>query len=213
MFSLREWQRTKKNFKNLIVQSSSIDGLDGWQQFPIGMQYSYCYNFKKGVSIQIGQHDKTVMCAIKSNTDVDRRPEGINRQFIINNLHKNGITNTLTDHTQYFETLPSYKFVVSPEGNGIDCHRHYEALIAGCIPIIEYNTQIEEKYKNCPILYTTDYSEINEEYLIKKYNEMVDAPYDFSRLFLSHYDYDTRQNIKGCGNYWIKKMTNRLWYI
>ena len=213
MISLREWQTTPKNFKNLIVQASHIDGSDGWQPFPIGMQYSYCYNFTKGVSIQIGQHDKTVMCAINSNTDVYRRPRGINRQFIINNLHKHGITNILIDHIQYFETLPSYKFVVSPEGSGIDCHRHYEALIAGCIPIIEYNTQIEEKYKNCPILYTTDYSEINEEYLIKKYNEMLDNQYDFSGLFLSHYPRETQRHIKRCGNYWTKQMTNRLWYV
>jgi len=213
MISLREWQLTPKNFKNLIVQASSVEGLDRFQPFPIGMQYSYCYNFRKGDCIQIGHHDKTVMCAIIPNTDVYRRPGGINRQFILNNLHKNGITNRLIDHKQYFETLPSYKFVVSPEGNGIDCHRHYEALIAGCIPIIEYNTKIEEKYKNCPILYTTDYSEINEEYLIKKYNEMIDVPYDFSRLFLSHYDNDMQQYIKRCGNFWIKQKTNRLWYV
>ena len=213
MCSLREWQLTSKYFKDLIVQASHIDGSDSWQPFPIGMQYSYCYNFKKGDSIQFGQHDNTVLCAINPTTDTSRRPCGVNRQFIVNNLNKNGIINSLIDHTQYFEILPSYKFIVSPEGNGLDCHRHYEALIAGCIPIIEYNAQIEEKYKNCPVLYTKDYSEISEDYLLEKYNEMVYTQYDFSRLFLSHYDDDMQQNIKGCGNYWTKKMTNRLWYI
>ena len=213
MTLLREWQSTPKSFKQLIVQASQIDGSDRCQSFPIGMQYSYCYNFKKGDSIQIGQHDKTVLCAINPKTDLYRRPEGINRQFIINNLHKKGITNKLIEHTHYFDALPSYKFIVSPEGNGVDCHRHYEAIIAGCIPIVEYNSQIEEKYKNCPILYTKDYSEINEEYLIKKYNEMIDTQFDFSRLFLSYYDNDTQQYIKRCGNFWIKKITNRLWYV
>ena len=213
MSSLKEWQLTSKYFKDLIVQASPIDGSDSWQPFPIGMQYSYCYNFGKGDSIQFGQHDNTVLCAFDLNTDMHRRPCGVNRQFIVNNLNKNGIINSLIDHTQYFEILPSYKFIVSPEGNGLDCHRHYEALIAGCIPIIEYNAQIEEKYKNCPVLYTKDYSEISEDYLLEKYNEMVYTQYDFSRLFLSHYDDDMQQNIKGCGNYWTKKMTNRLWYI
>jgi hypothetical protein len=213
MISLREWQLTQKSFKNLIVQASTVDGLDRMQPFPIGMQYSYCYNFRKGDCIQIGQHDKTVMCAINPKTDANRRPRGINRQFIINKLYKNGIINNLIDHTQYFESLPSYKFIVSPEGNGIDCHRHYEELIAGCIPIIEYNSQIEEKYKNCPILYTKDYSEISEEYLIEKYNEMIYTNFDFSRLFLSNYENDTQQYIKMCGNFWIKKNTNKLWYI
>lgn len=38
----------------------------------------------------------------------------------------------------YFNSLSTYKFVISPEG--IDCHRHYEALLARCVPIIEHNS-------------------------------------------------------------------------
>jgi hypothetical protein len=212
MITLREWQLKQKPIDDLIIQASSTDGHDRWQPFPIGMQFSYIYNYKKGDSIQIGQHTSTVLCAITSNTDQRRRPRGLNRQLFINNLHNNGIVNNIINHSEYFETLPSYKFIVSPEGNGIDCHRHYEALIAGCIPIIEYNTQIEEKYKNCPILYTKDYSEITEEYLMKKYIEMLDNQYDFSRLFLSFYDKDTQPYIKKCGNFWMKRCTNVFWY-
>ncbi len=108
--------------------------------------------------------------------------------------------------------MPDYKFVISPEGNGIDCHRHYEALLAGSIPIIEHNPLTEEKYKGCPILYTTDYSEINEEYLLKKYDEMKDQVYDFSRLFLSYYTEEQQACIKVQGNYWMKRMTKNIWY-
>ena len=43
--------------------------------------------------------------------------------------------------------LSKYKFIISPEGNGIDCHRHYEAILCGCIPIIEYNKDIEKNMK------------------------------------------------------------------
>jgi hypothetical protein len=212
MITLREWQLKTKPINDLIIQASSTDGQDRWQPFPIGMQFSYVYNYKKGDSIQIGQHDNTVLCAISSHTDQSRRPIGLNRQLFIHNLRNNDIVNNIINHNEYFETLPSYKFIISPEGNGIDCHRHYEALIAGCIPIIEYNDQIYEKYKDCPILYTKDYSEITEDYLIKKYNEMLDTRYDFSRLFLSFYDNDTQQYIKQCGNFWMNRCTNYVWY-
>jgi hypothetical protein len=212
MITLREWQLKKKPIHDLIVQASSTDGRDRWQAFPIGMQYSYIYNYKKGDSIQIGKHDNTVLCCITSNTDYKRRPRGLNRQLFVNILNNNKIVNNIIGHSDYFEKLPSYKFVISPEGNGIDCHRHYEALIAGCIPIIEHNTQIEKKYKNCPILYTKDYSEIKEEYLMKKYKEMLDTPYDFSRLFLSFYDKETQADIKKCGNFWMNKRTKEVWY-
>jgi hypothetical protein len=65
----------------------------------------------------------------------------------------------------------------------------------------------------CPILYTTDYSEINEKYLLDKYNEMIDMEYDFSRLFLSFYDGENQSAIKECGNYWIRKFTGNDWYL
>jgi hypothetical protein len=112
----------------------------------------------------------------------------------------------------YFDTLPSYKFVISPEGNGIDCHRHYEALLAGCIPVIERNPVIEEKYKGCPILYTNDYSEITPAYLELKYEEMKTQTYDFSRLFLEFYPSETQAEIKRCGNYWMKQLTGQTVY-
>ena len=112
----------------------------------------------------------------------------------------------------YFETLPNYKFVISPEGNGIDCHRHYEALMAGCIPIIEENELIKEKYKGCPILYTKDYSEITKEYLEEKYKIMIDTEYDFSCLLLSSYSEDIQKQIKENGNYWANRLTGKKWY-
>ena len=210
--TLSNWQRIFKDPYSLIVQGSAIDGSDSWQTHPIGMSYQYVWNFEKGQNIQIGNHTKTVLSAIHPKTDSRRRPIGLNRALFINNLEKNGIHNELIDHKDYFNKLPDYKFVISPEGNGIDCHRHYEALIAGCIPICEFNPLIEEKYKGCPILYTKDYSEINEDYLNKKYEEMKDIEYDFSRLFLSYYDENHQQIIKLYGNFWTYQLANSIFY-
>jgi len=188
----------------MIVQASAVDGSDSIQPFPIGMGYKY-----KGQQLK-GPHDQTVLFAVLDWTDQKRRPDGINRKKIIETLENNGIKNKITD--TYFEDLTKHKFVVSPEGNGIDCHRHYEALMAGCIPIIEYNDHIQEKYKGCPILYTKDYTEITEEYLSKKYEEMIDTEYDFSRLMLDYYDKETIKKIKTCGNFWMKTHNGKEWY-
>lgn len=212
--TLREWQQLLKNPSDLIVQASSMDCDDGWRSWPIGMSWQYVHNFQKGEKIQFGSHSNLVLCAISWGTDQRRRPSGVNRRSILATLSANGIPNQMIHHTQYFDALPSYKFVISPEGNGIDCHRHYEALLAGCIPILERNPFIEEKYKGCPILWTTDYSEITPEYLEKVYLEMLDKTYEFSRLFLSSYDEETQRNIKESGNFWLKRIdaTRCTWY-
>ncbi len=128
-------------------------------------------------------------------------------------LRANGISNRHTDCIEYFTALPNYKFVISPEGNGIDCHRHYEALVAGCIPIVERHEGICKKYEGCPIVWTDDYSEITESYLLEKYDEMIDTVYDFSCLFIDFYPENIRNQIRFNGNYWCKKLTKgSIWY-
>lgn len=210
--TLRAWQQTYKDPKTFIVQASMQDGSDGWTPFPIGMSYQYAGNYGGSEKWQIGSHQNLAHCAISPGTDGRRRLVGLNRRKILINVLRNGIINKQVSGNQYFNELPSYKFVISPEGNGIDCHRHYEALMAGCIPILERNPLIEEKYKGCPILYTRDYSEINGSYLENKYDEMLDETFDFSRLFLSKYSEDEQRQIKANGNYWVKRFCNKNWY-
>jgi hypothetical protein len=212
-YTLLEWQNTYKGFSNLIVQASAKDGSDSWQPFPIGMQYAFArIAHQLGEALQIGLHEFLVISAISDTTDENRRKGEHTRKNYIATLQKNGIFNDYIHPNKYFQILPHVKFVISPEGNGIDCHRHYEALMAGCIPIIEHNPLIEEKYKGCPVLYTKDYSEITEEYLNKKYEEMIDKEYDFSCLFLSYYTEEQQKDIKECGNYWLNQNMIHNWY-
>ena len=210
--TLIKWRTLSKCPNNIIVQASAKDGSDSWKTFPIGMHYTtvpktFDYFQKTGTYVN------TVLCSISPTTDKIRRgASNVNRIKILKNLHKNSIVNQNIPQNVYFDSLLSYKFVISPEGNGIDCHRHYEALLAGCIPIIEKNPLIEEKYQGLPILYTSDYIEITEEYLNTKYIEMCGQSYDFSRLFVSFYDEPHRQQIYDCGNYWMKRHTNQIFY-
>jgi hypothetical protein len=213
--TLREWQKTVKPKEEILYNCSEFQHLnDEWVPFSIGMQYQII-NFKGQdlTRFQIGNHQGTVFCAITMTTDERRRGHlPINRRNIAHTLYKNGINNTLVDPITYFHILPFYKFVISPEGNGIDCHRHYEAIMAGAIPIVEDNELIREKYKGCPILYTKDYSEINEVYLLNTYEKMLDETYDFSPVLLSSYSSTYQDQIRENGNYWAQRLTGQNWY-
>lgn len=143
--SLEKWQTTLKQSKSLIVQASSIGGPHENTICSIGMNYKYLQITKEEKNIekyQIGNHTNLVLCAINTTNDLPKRLNTINRKTIVETLHKNNISNIELSPEEYFTSLPSYKFVISPEGSGIDCHRHYEALIAGCIPIVECSDTI-----------------------------------------------------------------------
>ena len=212
-YTLREWQQKFKEPCDLIVQASYMDGSDGWQPFSIGMSWQYVNHFQKKEEIQIGSHNKTALVAITMGTDRRRRPLPPNRDTIITSLKDNGYNNVVLEPDTYYTELPKYKFVISPQGNGIDCHRHYEALLAGSIPIIEVHPLLEEKYRDLPVLWTNNYHEISESYLLKKYDEMLDKTYDFSTLFLSSHNQENRKNIVECGNCWTWRLAERPYYL
>jgi hypothetical protein len=210
---LSEWQQLRKPREELLYNCSEYSAKnDEWVPFPIGMSWQLLEYQKELTLIQLGPHDQTVLCALGLGTDRRRRP-AFNRDHIVQILEWNGITNQYSAANNYLESLPQYKFVISPEGNGIDCHRHYEALMAGAIPVVEDHPGIREKYAGCPILYTKDYSEITPAYLDAKYEEMKEQVYDFSRLFLSFYDERTRAQIIDNGNYWSHHLRGKLWYV
>jgi hypothetical protein len=212
--TLREWQQKQKPLSELIVQASAMDGSDSWQVWPIGMGADFLAYKDVFQKTQSGSHSKPVLCCFIAGSDLARRPRGMNRNSIESALTQKGIFNLpFVRKEAYWRALLDHKFIISPEGNGIDCHRHYEALLAGCIPIVEDHPWIREKYAGCPILYTKNYMDIKQSYLQKKYEEMLDQVYDFSCLFLSHYTEDQQKQIKACGNYWLKKLTGQQYYL
>lgn len=63
--------------------------------------------------------------------------------------------------TQFFTDLGNSRFVVSPPGNGIDCHRTWEALALGAIPIVQ-NSSLWGLYEDERILVVRDVKEVCE---------------------------------------------------
>lgn len=115
------------------------------------------------------------------------------RNNIISKLQNNNIKITYERNVTfdvYAKNMSSHKFVISPPGNGIDCHRTWESLYLGCIPIVIKN-YIYEAFRDLPIIQVNDYSEVTQELL-----ESID---------LKQYSYE-KLNI----NYWSKVIKDSL---
>jgi len=77
------------------------------------------------------------------------------------------------DYKSYLQELKQYKFCISPEGNGIDCYRTWEALYMRTIPICKRSVMVEEFAKTFPIYIVDDWSELSDD------NKIWDSYYDF----------------------------------
>lgn len=65
----------------------------------------------------------------------------------------------------YINKLLSSRYVLSPPGNGIDCHRNWECLYLGIVPIIQRSNFTENIYGDMNVILIDDISKINMDYL------------------------------------------------
>ena len=83
-----------------------------------------------------------------------------------------------------------FAFVICPHGGGLDCHRNWEALCLGCIPIVK-TSPIDNLYQGLPVLIVTNWSDINTNLLnktISKYKNMFNNnEFNMQKLQLSYW--------------------------
>lgn len=78
-------------------------------------------------------------------------------------------------------------FVLSPDGNGMDCHRTWEALYLGRFPVLRRSAFHEAVYRDLPVVFVDDWSELTEELLQSKAPELAAKRPDPERIGPAYY--------------------------
>ena len=79
-----------------------------------------------------------------------------------------------------------HAFVISPHGNGYDCHRTWEALCLGCIPIVR-TSSLDVLYDELPVLIVNDWTEVTQELLEKTIIEFKEKTFNYEKLTLNYW--------------------------
>jgi hypothetical protein len=94
------------------------------------------------------------------------------------------------DQFKYFTSLSEYKFIVSPEGNGTDCHRTWESLYLGTIPIVKKSISMAHfKDLGIPLFIVENWDELkslNADLLSEKYTEIMNN-LDSKALYMNYW--------------------------
>jgi hypothetical protein len=83
---------------------------------------------------------------------------------------------------QSWNNMVKYKYVASPHGNGLDCHRTWEALVLGCIPIVK-TSSLDHMYYGLPVLIVSDWSDITQELL----DNFKPTNYNNKKLYMKYW--------------------------
>jgi hypothetical protein len=87
----------------------------------------------------------------------------------------------------YLLDLLTVRFVASPRGNGLDCHRTWEALYMGAIPIVR-RSNMDAAFKNLPVLIVDDWTEISESFLEEQYEKIKAHSYRDEKLYADFWE-------------------------
>ena len=78
-------------------------------------------------------------------------------------------------------------FTVSPEGFGMDCHRTWETLMLGAVPIVKRGP-LSRLFEHLPVIQVDDWAEVTRGRLRTWATELQSREFDFSTLFLGHWE-------------------------
>jgi hypothetical protein len=112
----------------------------------------------------------------------------IDRVECLNNVPKNLVYYEPTKciRSTSWGNMIEYAFVLSPHGNGLDCHRTWEALCLGCIPIVK-TSGIDPLFEGLPVWIVSAWSEVSKENMLAKINEFKGKEFQLEKLTLEYW--------------------------
>jgi len=73
----------------------------------------------------------------------------------------------------FYEQISSHPYILSPAGAGPDCHRHWESIILGSIPIV-LKSSATKVLDGLPCLQVNVWSDVTEKRLIEEYPKLLE---------------------------------------
>tara|TARA_Y100000310_G_scaffold274714_1_gene290882 strand:- start:1838 stop:2629 length:792 start_codon:yes stop_codon:yes gene_type:complete len=67
-------------------------------------------------------------------------------------------------YADYIQDVHSHRFMICPPGAGLDCHRVWESLYLGTVPIVQRSPAMEY-FEELPIVFVDDFEEVTPEFL------------------------------------------------
>ena len=88
--------------------------------------------------------------------------------------------------TKVWKNMVNYAFVLSPYGAGPDCHRHWECLALGCIPIMK-SIGSNKMFEDLPVIIVNEWSDITEEFLKNTLDSFKNREFNYNKLLLKYW--------------------------
>ena len=94
------------------------------------------------------------------------------RMLVRNRLQDWVVRDDKVDREIFYANLARARYVLCPEGTGIDCHRTYEAMYFDTVPVMK-SGRMDNFFKDLPVIIVSDWRAITKERLLDNYPEYL----------------------------------------
>ena len=189
-----------------FIQNTMIQNHSKIVQLPIGLDYhtiannpnhlwktngeGYLPKFQEGKLQEIRNnmvpfHERERKIYINFSSQNDRFED---RKKLLSEI-SNELTNInqqFIPRTENWKNITKYAFVASPYGMGFDCHRTWETLCLGGIPIVRAK-HFSKLFKDLPVLIVDNWSDITSELLEKTIQDFKECEFNWEKITLKYW--------------------------
>lgn len=97
---------------------------------------------------------------------------------------------------ELWQEYAKYAFVASPSGVGMDCHRTWEAITLGCVPIVK-RSSLTPLFEGMPVLVIESWDQLTAEYLQQQQQNFAAQKFDYSKILLTYWRDRINNDIQG----------------
>ena len=90
------------------------------------------------------------------------------------------------DFNRYLENIYNHKYVICPQGNGMDTHRFWECLYMDTVPIVKKDIN-NWFYQDLRVLYVNYWEEVTEELLTDMWDIYKDGEWNRKKLTFDYW--------------------------
>lgn len=153
---------------------------------PIGLANSQWPHGNQHLITHIRNLDNTKEFLVYKNFDINT------------NSYERNICNSITQQNniplspntsipEYWNIISRSVFVISPPGNGIDCHRIWEALFLRTVPVVKRHEAFTQ-FEHLPILLVDNWEDVTVDFLRQQREKYIDsAIFDIPLLELNYW--------------------------
>jgi len=166
---------------------------------PLGLDYHTISQNRRpewgpGASAR-AQEDQLHSIRLLSRPLSERRVQGYcNWHFAIKNGDRTAVVKSLpkaacfyepdrVQRTESWRRNSEYLFAISPRGVGMDCHRTWEAILLGAVPVIP-DLPINRLFETLPVVVVQDWATVTPGFLQTERERVLDEEFDFAPVLL-----------------------------